>query len=1477
MFEKIISFSIKNKVVVGLMTFVLVLCGIYSAITLPLDAQPDITNNQVQIITQSPSLGAQEVEQFITAPIELAMANIPYILEKRSISRSGISVITLVFKDDTDIYWARQQVSQQLKEAESLIPKGSGEATMAPITTGLGEIYQYVIHVKKGYESKYTATDLRTIQDWLVRTQLAGTPGVAEVSGWGGFVKQYEVALDNDKLNALGLTIPEIYEALEKNNENTGGSYIEQQNSAYFIRGMGQVRSLDDISKIVVKNTGHNPILIRDVATVQFGSATRYGAVTRNGEGEVVAGIALMLKGENFNQVIDNVKERMVQIRKSLPEGVVIEPFIDRTELVGRAIGTVEKNLMEGALIVIFILVLFLGNFRAGLVVASVIPLAMLFAFSMMRLFGVSGNLMSLGAIDFGLIVDGAVIIVESVIHHLSTGNYAKRGIQKLSADQMDTEVKESAGKLMKSAAFGQMIILIVYLPLLTLVGIEGKMFRPMAETVVFAILGAFILSLTYVPMASALFLSKQTMHKPNISDRFIAFLQRNYHKALVRVLRFKKVTVTIVFIVFAIAIWAFSRMGGEFIPTLEEGDLTVEISMMQGSSLSEVVKTFGKAEKILKDKFPELKQAVTRIGSSEIPTDPMPMERGDMMLAMKPKAEWTSAATKEEMIEKMETALAVIPGINVEITQPMQMRFNELMTGIRQDVAIKIYGEDLDVLALQATQIAELIKNVKGVTEPYVEKVSGLPQIAVAYNRDKLAQYGLNISDVNMILRTAFAGSAAGVIFEGEKRFDMVVRLQRNLRENISGVQNLLIPLASGNKIPLSQVADISFKEAPAQVSREDGKRRIYVGFNVAGRDVQTTVEEIQQILDQKLKLPSGYYLNYGGQFQNLQAAKSRLAIAVPAALLFILILLYVTFRSVKESLLIFTAVPLAAIGGVAALLLRDMPFSISAGVGFIALFGVAVLNGIVLIGYFNQLKEEGIDNIYDRVIEGTKVRLRPVLMTASVASLGFLPMALSGSAGAEVQRPLATVVIGGLITATFLTLFVLPCLYILFSGKNDNISSGDLAGKEDKKNYNNNSGSLLNPLIVLILFSLFSFGSIETLSAQTTTPLSLDSAIAIALRNNLQIKSASLNMEKAKMLEKTAFDLPKSEIMLTQDPTSGGNIDNGLGIMQSFAWPGLYGNQKKLLVQQTKLAANARKVNEAALVRNVKLAWYNLLQHTETLKILGFQDSIYQQFIKKAEIRHKTGETSVLELMNARNKCQEVQALKIAALADQRTAELNLQQLLQIEGRILLSENKLAIINIPDNDTAGISSNASLAFDKQNIEVANSRVKVERAKNLPDFKVGYTQQLLVKGFNPAGIDREYFSGTKVGGVQVGVGIPLFGGRANRARVKSEEIESQIAQANLQQAQSVVRMEYQQELEQYRKYKQVTDYYLSGGLKQSDEQLRIAQVSFNLGEIGYIEYITNITAAVQNKLTYLDMVSRLNQSAIQLQFLKGQ
>lgn len=1039
MFQKLIDYSIKNKLVVGVLTVALIVWGVWSLSRLPFDATPDITNNQVQVITQAPSLGAQEVEQYITTPMEMAFANIPHMTERRSISRSGLSVITLVFDDATDIYWARQQVSQQMAEAEELIPKDNATISLGPISTGLGEIYHYTIRAKKGYEQKYSLSDLRTFQDWIVRKQLGGTPGVAEVSGWGGYVKQYEVAIDADRLNSAGVTVPEVYAALEDNNENTGGGYIEQYSNQYFIRGIGLATSLEDIERIPVKTVGGTPVLVRDVAKVQYGSATRFGAVTRNGEGEVVAGITLMLKGENFQQVIANVKKRMEQIQKSLPEGVVIEPFIDRTQLVDRVTSTITRNLVEGGLIVIFILVLFLGNLRAGVVVASVIPLSMLFAFGMMRLFGVSGNLMSLGAIDFGLIVDGAVIIVEAVCHHINTSKKKYRG-RPLTQAEMDYEVHYSATRIRKSAAFGEIIIMTVYVPLFTLVGIEGKMFRPMAMTVFFAILGAFILSLTYVPMASAVFLSKNSTHRRSFSDRMMDKLYSWYHPVIEASLRHSKALIAAMVVLLCGSLFLFSRMGGEFIPTLEEGDFAAEISMEQGTSLTQMIRSCSQAEKILKAKFPEVKQAVTRIGSAEIPTDPMPVERADMMIALTPKDTWTSASTTEELQQKMQEAMSVIPGLHVEMSQPIQMRNNELVTGIRQDVAVKVYGNDIDKLAAAADRISGLIRGVRGVSEPTVEKVTGLPQMQVVYDRDRLSRYGISIKDANRVLHTAFAGGKAGYIFEEDRRFDLVLRMDKDLRNDIESLQNLYLPLPDGGTIPLSQVADIKYVDAPSQVTHEDGQRRIYVGFNVRGRDVESTIEEIQDILSEKLRLPEGYYYTYGGQFQNLNEAKARLSVAVPAALIIILCLLYATLRSVRETLFVFTAIPLSAIGGIWALWLRGMPFSISAGVGFIALFGVVVLNGIVLIGQFNQFEKEGMKDVRERIIKGCMLRLRPVIMTALVASLGFLPMALSTSDGAEVQRPLATVVIGGLLTATVLTLLVLPSIYKTFTREKKN-----------------------------------------------------------------------------------------------------------------------------------------------------------------------------------------------------------------------------------------------------------------------------------------------------------------------------------------------------------------------------------------------------------------------------------------------------
>ncbi len=1063
MFQKLITYSIRHKLVIGVLSIALAIWGVWSLVHLPFDSTPDITDNQVQVITQAPSLGAQEVEQYVTTPVEMALANIPRIQERRSISRSGLSVITLVFDDAADIYWARSQVSQVVEQLEKELPKNT-ETEMGPIATGLGEIYHYTIRAKEGYEHKYSLTQLRTMQDWIVRKQLSGTPGVAEVSGWGGYVKQYEVAINTDQLNASGVSVSEVFEALQRNNSNTGGSYIEQNSNQYYIRGIGVVKNLEDVASITVKTVDGIPVKVGDVAKVQLGHATRFGAVTRNGEGEVVAGIAIMLKGENFQEVSKNVKERINQIQKSLPEGVVIEPFIDRTNLVDRVEGTIARNLIEGGLIVIFVLVIFLGNWRAGLVVASVIPLSMLFAFGMMKTFGIDGNLMSLGAIDFGMIVDSAVIIVEAVVTHINTGHFSQPEVRAaylaqcqnggaaipfaLTQKQMDEEVHFSASRIRQSAAFGEIIIMIVYIPLMTLVGIEGKMFRPMALTVFFAILGAFILSLTYVPMASSLMLSRKVHTRKTFSDRVIEKLQAWYRPVLDWVLARNKDVITGAVALFCVSVVGFKYLGGEFIPSLEEGDFAVEMSMSQGTSLSQMVESCTKAEKLLKKEYPEIKQVVSRIGSAEIPTDPMPVERADIMIALKPKAEWTSAKTTPELMEKMEETLSAIPGLEAEISQPIQMRNNELLTGIKQDVAIKIFGDDLDVLTQQAGKVKKMIEDVPGVSGIFVEEVAGLPQIQVKYNHEKMAAYGVSVDDISEILETTFAGAVAGSLYEGDKKFDIVLRMDPSQR-NVKSLEQLNIPLKDGTDIPLSQVADIDYSPAPAQVSHEDGARRIYVGFNVKGRDVQSTVEDIQEILDEKLKLPDGYYYNYGGEFENLQSATNRLMIVIPIALVIILLLLYATVKNVRESLFVFSAIPLAAIGGVWALWLRGMPFSISAGVGFIALFGVAVLNGIVLIGQMNQMQREektadklsasiGVTElIHHRIIESCMVRLRPVLMTALVASMGFLPMALSQGDGAEVQRPLATVVIGGLITSTLLTLLVLPAIYKTFTKK--------------------------------------------------------------------------------------------------------------------------------------------------------------------------------------------------------------------------------------------------------------------------------------------------------------------------------------------------------------------------------------------------------------------------------------------------------
>ena len=1453
MLDKIILFSIKNKLIIGVFTLALIIWGSWSATQLPIDAVPDITNNQVQVITTSPSLAAQEIERLITFPVEVNMANIPGLIEVRSMSRFGLSVVTIVFTDETDIYWARQQVTERLKSANDQIPKGIGVPYLAPVTSGLGEIYQYVIHPKKGYENKFTSMELRTIQDWIVRRQLLGTKGVADISSFGGYLKQYEIAIDPDRLRSMNITLAEVFAAVETNNQNTGGAYIEKQPNAWFVRTEGLATSIEDIKKIVVKNTTNGtPILVGNVATVQFGSAMRYGAMTKTNQGEVVGAVVMMLKGANSNEVIGNVKERIEQIKKTLPEGIEINAFLDRTKLVDRAITTVSKNLIEGALIVIFVLVLFLGNMRAGLVVASVIPLALLFALAMMNLFGVSGNLMSLGAIDFGLIVDGAVIIVEVSLHHL--GN--KRYQQNLTQEEMDGEIFDSASKIRNSAAFGEIIILIVYLPILALVGVEGKMFKPMAQTVTFAIMGAFILSLTYVPMISALFLSKNNAHKVTISDRMMSFLQKLYTPVLVFAIKKQIVIISTAVILFLISLLLFMNMGGEFIPTLDEGDFAVETRVLTGSSMMQTVEASIKAGELLTKRFPnEVKEVIGKIGSSEIPTDPMPIEACDLMVILKDKEDWTSATERDELANKMQAVLEEIPGVSFGFQQPIQMRFNELMTGARQDVAIKIYGEELDELAIQAKKLGKLIQPINGVKDLYIEEVSGLPQIIIKFDRDKIAEFGLNIEQVNRTISMAFAGESAGLIYEGEKRFDLVVRLNIANRQGLDDVKNLFVSTPKGTQIPLSQLADVSFKIGPNQIQRDDTKRRIIVAFNVRGRDVESIVNEIKESANAKLKLPTGYFLTYGGQFKNLIEAKARLSIAVPIALVLIFILLYFTFKSIKQSVLIFTAIPLSAIGGIFALWIRDMPFSISAGVGFIALFGVAVLNGIVLIGEFNSRKKEGMSDLNEIILSGTSTRLRPVLMTAMVASFGFLPMALSNGSGAEVQKPLATVVIGGLLSATLLTLIVLPLLYKL----------------------SENGFKLKTPKIVKVLLPLLFMVGISTYSnAQAPKIISLEEAINMGMQNNSGIKAAQFNIDFNKSLKGTSTEIGKTNATVMYGQFNSYYKDNSFTISQSIPFPTTMSRQAQFYNATVKSAERIKQATENDLLFTIKSTYYSLQNAKSKSRLLLKQDSIFVSFLKSAELRFKTGEANALEKITAESQLLELKMLKeqndadILILQSQLQTALNSNEALTSTD-ILFDKRNLIL----SSDSSAIANNPSLLYFQQLINVAEAEKGIEKSKLMPDLLLGYFNQSLYGTTNYKDPSIISNGTNRFQGVSVGIAIPLWA-KPQLARIKANEANKNAAKANFDLYQKNLNGHYLQAFQEYQKNKKNLDYYESNALAMANAITQSALKNYQSGNIGYIEFSQGLNRALSIQNNYLVALNQYNQSIITIEFLLG-
>ena len=1469
MINKIIAFSIHNKLIIGLLTLTLIIYGTYSMYHVPLDAVPDITNNQVQVITQAPNLGTEDIEQFITYPVEVAVANLPGVIEIRSVSRFGLSVVTIVFEDEMGTYLPRQLVAEKLNEVRQEIPAGFGEPFMGPISTGLGEIYQYTLKVEPGFKEMYSLSDLRTMQDWIVRRQMAMVPGVVEVNAIGGAIKQYEVAVNPDELKAIGLTIVDIFNALEANNQNTGGAYIEKNHQANFIRGEGLARSLNDIENISVKNVNGIPILIRDVATVQFGRDVRYGALTQNGE-EVVGGLVMMLKGANSNDVIAKVKERMADIQKSLPEGIVIETLLDRSELIERTTHTVAKNLIEGALIVIFVLVLLLGSLRGGLITASIIPLSLFFAFILMRYFNVWANLMSLGAIDFGIIVDGAVIVVEGTVHQIE--QRIKKSKKKIDDKEMDHLAEEAADSVMNSAFFGQLIILIVFTPILFLEGIEGKMFRPMAYTFGFAVFGAIILSLTYVPAVSALFLKPYQGNNPGwfarieaslqkTSDWILAGIYRIYQPALNWAMNSRKTILAFATVLFFSSIFAFSKMGAEFMPQLDEGDIAFHAILKPGSSLKETIATTTTIEKILKDKFPEIKKVVSRIGVAEVPTDPMPFDFADVFVIMAPPEEWVTTDSKDELIDMMKEAIEVIPGVNYEFTQPIELRFNELLEGVREDIAIKLYGEDIYVLAEKAEEVAKIIAGTPGIGDMRVEATTGLPQMTVKYNRYKLAQYGLNVEDLNTVVQSAFAGGKAGVIFEGEKRFDLVVRLDEKHRKSIDDLKNLYVNLPNGHQLPLKEVAEISYQPGPMQISRDNTNRRVYVGVNVRGRDIKSLVNEMSQKLDANLDLPPGYYIRYGGAFQNLERATNRLQMVVPLALALIFVLLYFALNSIPQAIMIYMAVPLAAIGGVFSLWARGMPFSISAGVGFIVLFGVAVLNGLVLISRFNGLKQKGVTDLRERILTGAKERVRPVLLTATAAIMGFLPMAISASAGAEVQRPLATVVIGGLITATFLTLLVVPVLYYIVEKRK--------MKRDNKKKIKR----LVNPalLIALAIFSVFQLKAQVTDSKTVST---LDQAISIGLVNNGKIQMAKTNIEIEYQGRKSSFNPGKTDVNMQWGQYNSFEKDFAFDINQNFEFPSVYTKQKKLADARITGSELELASSENSLKKEIRRSWYQLSFLLEKWDLLIFQDSLYGRFYRAATIRYETEATNYLEFASAETQVMEIQndlrflASDISIQQEQLRILLNDTVSLTFKPE-KLEERKIEVIQ----DSSIVANNPLLAYAKQQTEIAKAEKSVSSAKFAPGFSFGYFNQSLVGSETASGEIADF--GNRFWGLQGSITIPLFFG-SYKADVQAAKLKTVMAQTKANYYNNVLTGEYQQQLQEVLKFRGSLSYYQEKAVPQANLIIVNAQKSFENGAINYVEYFLNVNSALELKFNYLNTLNGYNQSIINLEYLIG-
>lgn len=1431
MFQSIVRFAVTKKLFVGLTTLFLLAGGIYSMMTLPVDAVPDITNNQVQIVTVSPTLAPQEVEQLITFPIEVAMSNIMNVQEIRSVSRFGLSVVTVVFKESVPILDARQLINEQIQTVAGEIPPELGTPEMMPITTGLGEIYQYTLDVEPGYEKRYDAMELRTIQDWIVKRQLSGIPGIVEINSFGGYLKQYEVAVDPDALYSLNITIGDVFEALNRNNENTGGSYIEKINRAYYIRSEGMISSLDDIRRIVVANRGGIPIHVSDVGTVKFGSAKRFGAMTRDGKGECVGGIAMMLKGANANVVTRELESRVEKIQKMLPEGVTINPYLNRSELVNRNISTVIRNLIEGAIIVFIVLMLFLGNVRAGLIVASVIPLAMLFTFILMHIFGVSANLMSLGAIDFGIVVDGSIVIVEGILAHL----FVRQNLGRtLSRREMDEQIIAGAGNVVRSATFAVIIILIVFFPILTLTGIEGKYFTPMAKTLVFCIIGALLLSLTYVPMMSSLVLRRRISDRPTFADRFFAWLNRIYQRCLAFCLRFSWGTVAVAVAAFIGSLMLFTRLGAEFIPTLDEGDFAMQMTLPAGSSLTRSIAVSEQAEKILMENFPEIKHVVAKIGTAEVPTDPMAVEDADVMIVMKPFEEWTSASSRAELVEKMKAALDTIPDVEFNFSQPIQLRFNELMTGAKADIAIKLYGEDMAELYDKAREAARYVEQVPGASDVLVEQAMGLPQLVVKYNRAKIARYGINIEELNSIIRSAYAGETAGTVFENERRFDLVVRLDQRKVADLN-LDRLFIRTSEGIQIPVSEVATIDLVNGPLQINRDATKRRVVIGVNVRDADIQQVVESIRQTLEQHVTLKPGYYFEYGGQFENLQNAIRTLLVVIPVALMLILLLLFFAFKSVTYSLVVFSTVPLSIIGGILALWLRGLPFSISAGVGFIALFGVAVLNGILMINHFNALRESTTHRLSTgRVIaRGTQHLLRPVFLTGLVASLGFVPMAVATSAGAEVQRPLATVVIGGLFVSTLLTLFVVPVFYRL-------VGSAPL---------------LLRRLLPVLMLPALMLLPLEGHSQQRVT---LDEAVAMALENHPRLKSADAAVERTRAMRGESWELAPTTVDYSFGQLNGTERnDREISITQSFGSLLTPFYKNALVRRQTETGGHYRELVRREVVAEVKRAWSYYLYTQELCRLYADQNALAAELSRTSELRYQQGDITRLEQSMTATMAAEMRNRLFQAQEEQKVAAARLQWACYVDAPLMPSDTLLTRFDAPKE----ISADLQRSYFQSQVREAEARTRVEKSRFFPELSFGYQRQNILpdKGLNA---------------YVIGASFPIFF-NTRRSRIRQAKADAYIARndaaLNLRNVDNRI-TELQANL---RRYEESLRYYVESALPEAETLVRAARLQLANSETTIAEYIMSLNTALEIRRGYIETLNQYNITALEYELYR--